>query len=558
MGLFVVVLVVIFAATIYVFHENVANFFHDGTTVAIQAWKNMLSGLAGDSVVSEISLDDLNSDPAMTLETSTKEISPPSEGVSFPEPILQSSSLPKTKSAVAAKSDRTTSGPSSPPTLSTIRASTMNDAPASSLSAPAASSSKEKFSFRSCAYTGVPPSTPQKIILNEIAWMGSPSLVGESASAASSREWIELKNISSIAVDLFGWQVMNASATLRATLGEHDVVPPGGFYLLARGNASTSVTHADAWYSGGLMNAGDSIFIFDDSCGLSDMLLASNSWPAGDNISKRTLERDGGGLGWHTSVESGGTPGRENSIPASIAFSGSGGDAPSTVLSNASSGAILATSTIVQTSTSDQVANLATSSLFGSGLGTSTVSIASTTQATSTADSAASSTNTGTSTIFAQTSPDHLLIAEVMIGGVSSTNDLIKIFNPSSETVDIQGWKLRKKASTGGDQSIRVFPDGSSIAGESYFIWANSGGGFSESIGADVSSTATLAAGNSVALFDASGTIMDAVAWGSGTDQYVEGSPYPTDPDPGKALARRRASGTFVDTDNNALDFVIQ
>ena len=78
------------------------------------------------------------------------------------------------------------------------------------------------------------------------------------------------------------------------------------------------------------------------------------------------------------------------------------------------------------------------------------------------------------------------------------------------------------------------------------------------SVGADVSSAETLSANNSVALFDASGTIVDAVAWGTGMNQYVEGAAYPANPTAGQILTRIFQNGMIVDTDNNVTDFVIQ
>ena len=89
--------------------------------------------------------------------------------------------------------------------------------------------------------------------------------------------------------------------------------------------------------------------------------------------------------------------------------------------------------------------------------------------------------------------------------------------------VDLSGWKLRKKSSTGTDSSLREFLKGSAIAPSGYFVWASSVNSFAQSITADASSTGTLAANNSVALFDGSGAQVDAVAWGTGTNQYVEG-----------------------------------
>jgi hypothetical protein len=146
----------------------------------------------------------------------------------------------------------------------------------------------------------------------------------------------------------------------------------------------------------------------------------------------------------------------------------------------------------------------------------------------------------------------------VQIAGASSSNDLVKLYNPTSASVDMSGWKLHKKSETGTDYSLKVFPAGSTIAAGQFFSWANATGGFSETAGANVSSTETLSADNSVALMDAAGNIIDAVAWGTGTDQYGEGPPYPTSPGANQLLLRLSSGGTMADTDNNTNDFTLQ
>lgn len=158
----------------------------------------------------------------------------------------------------------------------------------------------------------------------------------------------------------------------------------------------------------------------------------------------------------------------------------------------------------------------------------------------------------------ASSSTGHLVIAQIQIAGAVRSNSFVKIFNPTAQAVDVSDWKLRKRSSTGKDYSLRTIPKGSLIASGAYLTWANSDGGFAQSIGADIASTETLAAKNSVGLADASGALIDAVAWGAGSGQYVEGSAYPTDPAAGQILARKSQDGSVVDTENNANDFVLQ
>jgi hypothetical protein len=169
------------------------------------------------------------------------------------------------------------------------------------------------------------------------------------------------------------------------------------------------------------------------------------------------------------------------------------------------------------------------------------------------ADSGNSDANSGTAA-----AASHVLIAAVQITGASAANDLVKLYNPTATTIDMSGWKLHKKSQTGTDYSVKVFPAGSTILAGQSFTWANSAGGFSDSIGANVSSTETLSADNSVALMDAAGNIVDAVAWGTGTGQYGEGPPYPTSPGANQLLSRRSSDGVLVDTDNNTNDFTLQ
>ena len=79
----------------------------------------------------------------------------------------------------------------------------------------------------------------------------------------------------------------------------------------------------------------------------------------------------------------------------------------------------------------------------------------------------------------------HLVIAQIQIGAASSSNDFVKIFNPTGTSVDLTGWKLHKKSNTGTDYSLRTLTAGNTIAAGGYFTWANSEGGFAQSIGAD-------------------------------------------------------------------------
>ena len=150
------------------------------------------------------------------------------------------------------------------------------------------------------------------------------------------------------------------------------------------------------------------------------------------------------------------------------------------------------------------------------------------------------------------------LIYEIRITGGTgkSKEDYIKIFNPNPKTVDLSGWKLRKRTQSGDkSSSIRVFPDGTSVEAGKVLTWANSD--YASVIGAELSSTITLADNNSVGLLNKDGVLIDAVGWGESSGEFVEGSAYSVNPEAGQVLLRKQSGGLLVDTQNNSADFEI-
>jgi alkylated DNA nucleotide flippase Atl1 len=360
------------------------------------------------------------------------------------------------------------------------------------------------------------------VLLNELAWMGSPVHGGEDGGGGAQAEWIELKNNAGRDVDLTGWRIVNASGKLAVDFPKGEVLEEGAFYLLERGSDETVPdAPADMVYSGVLSNNGEWLRLFDRNCVLVDEVDASRGWHAGENASKKTMERSAVDLSWHTSGVVGGTPKRENS-----AFSMRNTPPLKT--------GILTLPPPAATPPAGEASSTATSTAAGGE--------------PSTTSPAAPSVN-------------HVVIAAVQITGGAglSGNDFIKLFNPTASAVDVSGWKLRKRAQTGSESSVRVFAAGQTIPAGGYFVWANSSDGFALSLGANESSTQTIAANNSIALLMPDGVVVDALAWGEGhTNPFREGSPYAANPEGGQKLTRKTAGGAVQDTDNNAADFSIE
>lgn len=158
---------------------------------------------------------------------------------------------------------------------------------------------------------------------------------------------------------------------------------------------------------------------------------------------------------------------------------------------------------------------------------------------------------------FAENS-DHLVISQIQItGGAGKTsNDFIELFNPTSQSINIKGYRLVKRTQTGAtDTLIKSFTDSFFIPSQGYFLWANSD--FLDiPILPNATTSATIAADNGIALRFGSndtGSITDSVAWGEAQNTFVEGAIFPQNADGGQALVRNNNQ----DTNNNATDFTI-
>lgn len=158
-----------------------------------------------------------------------------------------------------------------------------------------------------------------KVIFNEIAWMGTTN--------SSNDEWIELKNISGSEVNLDGWQILNRENRIKIFFNNQHRVLSNGFWVLERTNDDI-IPHiqADFIYTGALKNSDEALYLFDKNCQLQDEVFANPNWPAGDNSSKRTMERRLD-FSWQTSANSGGTPRNENSS-GYVAYYGGGASPP--------------------------------------------------------------------------------------------------------------------------------------------------------------------------------------------------------------------------------------
>lgn len=154
----------------------------------------------------------------------------------------------------------------------------------------------------------------------------------------------------------------------------------------------------------------------------------------------------------------------------------------------------------------------------------------------------------------------NIIINEIQIsGGTGKTSyDYIELYNKSERAFDIGGWQLKKRTTKSDktgyvESSIREFPAVAIIPAHGYYLWANKDADFGKII-ADETSSATIAANNSIAILDKSKNIIDQVAWGSGHfEPFVERQAFFIPAGQPERIQRKN----LRDTDDNSEDFQV-
>lgn len=132
-----------------------------------------------------------------------------------------------------------------------------------------------------------------QIIINEIAWMGT--------TTSANAEWIELYNTTTADMDITGWKLIAQDGAPNITL--KGIISAESYFLLERTSDATvpNVT-ADQIYTGVLGNEGEVLFLKNLDDETIDTVNAQGKWPAGDNTTKETMQKNESG-DWITAPE---------------------------------------------------------------------------------------------------------------------------------------------------------------------------------------------------------------------------------------------------------------
>jgi uncharacterized protein YdeI (BOF family) len=160
----------------------------------------------------------------------------------------------------------------------------------------------------------------------------------------------------------------------------------------------------------------------------------------------------------------------------------------------------------------------------------------------------------------AEESNSHLVVSELLTGATSASDEFIELFNPTAAALPLEGLEVVYVTASGATITRKAtWPAGAaSVEAGAHLLIANEAGVYAAL--ADATYAGGLAAtGGSVALriLGASSAI-DALGWGNTVSTWLEGTAV-TAPAAGSSLERLPGgvSGSFQDTDDNLVDFIV-
>lgn len=156
-----------------------------------------------------------------------------------------------------------------------------------------------------------------------------------------------------------------------------------------------------------------------------------------------------------------------------------------------------------------------------------------------------------------------VLITEIQVAGETARDEFIELYNSTENEIDLSGWKLRRKTSSGEDESALVsdaFFSGTLPAKHHFLIIPQAEEGeenpYTGSTQEDLtysSASYSITNNNTVLLYDQNDFLIDKVGYGEATD--FEGLGAAPAPAPHESISRIVAEGNYQDSDDNANDF---
>ncbi|HEY6058788.1 MAG TPA: lamin tail domain-containing protein, partial [Candidatus Limnocylindrales bacterium] len=152
-----------------------------------------------------------------------------------------------------------------------------------------------------------------------------------------------------------------------------------------------------------------------------------------------------------------------------------------------------------------------------------------------------------------------LLLAEVVTGGTSASDEYVELTNAAAVPLDLAGLELAYVTSSGATTTRKAtWASSQTIEPGRHLLLANSAGAFVSV--ADITYSGGLSAtGGALVLRPVGGAPIDSVAWGDATNGFVEGTAASAPP-AGSSIERRPGGtgGNVQDTNDNSADWQVQ
>jgi len=185
-------------------------------------------------------------------------------------------------------------------------------------------------------------------------------------------------------------------------------------------------------------------------------------------------------------------------------------------------------------------------------------------------------------TTISDNSADHIVVSEVQVGGATADDEFIELYNPTGLDINLSGYSIQYHGPNANSFEKKNFLSDSIIKAKGYFLITSSE--YTGSISADFNvGFHSAASGGTIFLANThdeltdntatSTTVIDRLAYGSGSYLFPEGTVYPAAPATSQSLERKanatstadsmaigaeKLSGNSYDSDNNSNDFVLR
>jgi len=175
--------------------------------------------------------------------------------------------------------------------------------------------------------------------------------------------------------------------------------------------------------------------------------------------------------------------------------------------------------------------------------------------ATGTATNTGTPTNTATATNTSTASAASVVISEFRTTGPGGASDeFVELYNPTSNWVDISGWKINASNKDGDIQTRATIPAATILRSGQYYLVANNSYS-NTTVTADLKYGTSITDDGGIGLIKSDGTTIDEVGMSAGSF-YQEGTPLSSLSN-NKSYERKDGgtSDSCIDTSNNASDF---